>query len=268
MDEAINNYKRLSKEIFSSTLENATTKFDANILEDRFKELIATSPLRLSPDAPLKDSRACKTFVVSTRTRAGGSAVRMKSYDTLSSDAFAEPIWMAARATSAAPTLFDPITIDDVKYGDGSTGWNNPTQEAIAEAHSIWPDRKVRCLVSLGTGLERALQLDDMKQSMPILVSEVVKRTDQGMLFNVAVADYCVECLTSCERTHRRISDSLELLGLAGAYFRLNVPQGMSEIGLEEWKKLGDMIALTNDYMNSGDITRMKQRIASLLLNS
>jgi hypothetical protein len=36
----------------------------------------------------------------------------------------------------------------------------------------------------------------------------------------------------------------------------LNVPQGMATIGLAEWDKLGDMIALTNRYMDHGDMKK------------
>ena len=50
-------------------------------------------------------------------------------------------------------------------------------------------------------------------------------------------------------------------------YFRLNVPQGMSKIGLDEWDKLEDMNALTNSYMTNGEIKKLEQAIAKLLQN-
>jgi hypothetical protein len=37
-------------------------------------------------------------------------------------------------------------------------------------------------------------------------------------------------------------------LNIHGSYFRFDVPQGMSTIGLEDWEKLKDMIALTTQY--------------------
>ena len=97
----------------------------------------------------MKDPRkeACKTFVVATSIRAGGAAVRMQAYDSRTAFAFPALIWEAARATSAAPTFFKPIVIDDVLYGDGGTGWNNPTEEAIAEAHNIIYGQIVRSVV-------------------------------------------------------------------------------------------------------------------------
>jgi Patatin-like phospholipase len=269
VEEAIVKYKTFSQQIFAKTSTNPTAKFDGNAVTELFKDVIKSSPLNLSPEAMLKDTRAsfCKTFVVATRTRASGSAVRMRTYSTMSHDPFPARIWEAARATSAAPTFFDPIVIDDVTYGDGGTGWNNPAEEAIAEAYDIWPTRRIGCFVSLGTGLESALQLDDEARSVPGLVNKVLSVTLPNVAFTAAVAEYCVQCLTSCERIHRRINENPERLGLGQNYFRLNVPQGMSKIGLEEWRKLGDMIALTKDYMDSGEMRRMKLRIAFLLLN-
>jgi predicted acylesterase/phospholipase RssA len=36
------------------------------------------------------------------------------------------PLWQVARATSAAPMYFSPITIEDKSYVDGGLGTNNP----------------------------------------------------------------------------------------------------------------------------------------------
>jgi hypothetical protein len=81
------------------------------------------------------------------------------------------------------------------------------------------------------------------------------------------VAEYCVKCLTSCEIVHRELSENPEKIILEGNYFRLNVPQGMSKIGLAEWEKLEDMIALTDSYMDHGESLRRSREIARLLLN-
>ena len=222
----------------------------------------------LSPDTQLQDPRPdlCRTFVVATSLRSAGGACRMRTYDTLTADAFPARIWEVARATSAAPTFFSPIYIDDVRYGDGGTGWNNPVKEAIAEAHNIWPDRPIACLISIGTGLEDAIQLNDKSQQLPGFIEAVLRKTSPKLAFHVAVAEYCVKCLTSCEITHREVAEHPERIVLDGNYFRLNVPQGMSKIGLDEWDKLEDMIALTNSYMTHGDRLKLKQIIAKLLL--
>jgi len=216
----------------------------------------------------LKDPRAdlCHTFVVATSLHAGG-AVRMRSFGTRDADPFPACIWQAARATSAAPTYFLPIEIDDVLYGDGGTGWNNPTSLAIEEAHSVWPDRPIGILVSIGTGLEEALQLIDKSKKVPKAVQTLLDNTAPDYAFKLAVADYAVNCLRSCELIHRQFSERSSREILEDNYFRLNVKQGMSSIGLAEWDKLPAMIALTQRYMDSGDKTKEKRKIAELLQN-
>ena len=75
-----------------------------------------------------------------------------------------------------------------------------------------------------------------------------------------------MEALTSCETIHRKIAEHPDRLGIEGKYFRFNVPQGMSTIGLEEWNKIGDMIALMKNYMAHGDVRKSKETVAKLLL--
>ena len=41
----------------------------------------------------------------------------------------------------------------------------------------------------------------------------------------------------------------------------------MSKIGLEEWEKIGDIVSLTEDYMEHPGILGQKKKIAAVLLN-
>ena len=247
-----------------------TAKFDHTVLESALKKVIADSSLNLQPDALLEEPSMCKTFVVAIRTRGtGAAAYRMRTYNTDTADAFSGRIWEAARATSAAPTFFQPIIINGVKYGDGGTGWNNPTAEAIAEAHHIWPGRPIGCLLSLGTGLEKANQLSDGNDELSEeFWRSLLKKLAPQASFQLEVAKYCVASLTSCEKIHRDVSEKYpDRIIPNGNYFRFNVPQGMSKIGLEEWKKIGDIVALTEDYVDHGEILDRKKTVARVLLN-
>jgi len=189
----------------------------------------------------------------------------MRSFGTRDADPFQACIWQVGRATSAAPTFFLPIEIGDVVYGDGGTGWNNPTKEAILEAHSIWPNRPIGIVVSIGTGLEDSLQLKDKSTKLPELAQTFLNNTSPRRAFQLAVAEYAVQCLTSCEMVHREIAQHPQRDILDGNYFRLNVLQGMSSIGLDEWDKLKTMKALTDQYMQLGEMKEPKRKIADLL---
>jgi hypothetical protein len=260
----------LAQTVFSAESSAKIAKFDHQVLEDTLKKVIVDSPLKLQPDALFEEPYACKTFVVAIALRGTGAVPElMRTYGAKNDDASTARIWEAGRATSAALTFFEPITIDHVKYGDGGAGWNNPTAEAIAEAHNIWPGRRIGCLVSIGTGLEDAIQLDDGGHGL----SQGLLRwaVDKGLperSFKIDVAEYCVASLTSCEKMHHEVSHKYpDRIFPNRNYFRFNVPQGMSKIGLEEWKKLEDMVALTRSYMKHGDIVDRKQTIARVLLN-
>jgi patatin-like phospholipase/acyl hydrolase len=67
------------------------------------------------------------------------------------------PMWQVARATSAAPTYFEPERIDKLNgegywaLVDGGTYANNPSMCAYAEARRLIPNCDV-LIVSLGTG--------------------------------------------------------------------------------------------------------------------
>ena len=241
--------------------------FDHTVLEQEIKNIIATAVEGgQSPSMELKDSHPnlCRTLVIATSKHAGG-AVRMPTFRTTHRKPFSACIWQAARATSAAPTFFAPIEIGDEVYGDGGTSWNNPAKEAIAEALDTWPNRPVGILVSIGTGLEKELELKDQPARIPELARLLLKNTSPGTVFKLAVAEYAVACLTSCEMVHRELADHPDQYILNGNYFRLNVLQGMAEIGLAEWDKLPKMISLTNRYMEHGERKQPIQRIANLL---
>lgn len=68
--------------------------------------------------------------------------------------------WQAARATSAAPTMFKPFTHDPSGqvYQDGAIYYNCPVELAMREQKLIWPDMAESCpdmVLSVGTGINR-----------------------------------------------------------------------------------------------------------------
>ena len=137
-------------------------------------------------------------------------------------------------------------------------------KKALQKARNEWPDRPIGILVSIGTGLEDALQLNDTSKEVSNVVQLLVQNTSPERAFKITVAEYAVKCMTSCELTHREISEHCDKDILEGNYFRLNVPQGISATGLAEWDKLGDIFTFINRHMDHGEMKR-KQRIAELL---
>jgi len=62
------------------------------------------------------------------------------------------PLWVAARATSSAPTYYDVCEYQGHKFVDGALFANNPTLFGLGEAKQLFPHREVEVCVSVGTG--------------------------------------------------------------------------------------------------------------------
>ena len=66
--------------------------------------------------------------------------------------------WQVARATSAAPTYFEPARVTNLTTGrsmclvDGGVYANNPSVCAFVEAHKMGATSETMLLVALGTG--------------------------------------------------------------------------------------------------------------------
>lgn len=152
-------------------------------------------------------------------------------------------IWEVARATSAAPTFFDPITISGEKFGDGALGANNPVQELEEEAKDVWGRRdptwnfeaNIRCLVSVGTG---KLALDPFHETFWSLK---MLKSLQGIL-------------TETEKTANHFQKIHTDLFQKNHAFRFNVDQGPEEVGLEETNEIDNVKALTRNYIGKETI--------------
>jgi predicted acylesterase/phospholipase RssA len=145
-------------------------------------------------------------------------------------------IWEAGRATSAASSFFDPITIGSFgeSFVDGATGANNPVYEVWNEAQDMWPsgslEDKVKCLVSIGTGVP---SLTPFKGDL------------------MGIGKSLLAIATETEKTAERFSRDKSRLEDAGRYYRFNVLRGLEDIGLEDSKRKNAIVAATDRYIES-----------------
>lgn len=141
----------------------------------------------------------------------------------------------AARATSAATTIFDPIQIGHCKFADGALGANNPVEEVEGEAFDIWgngaPDLKplVKCFVSIGTGNQgtRPIEKNIFKFLAKSLPSMVTDTEGPERRFMANWRQHCGE----------------------KRYFRFNVDQGLQDVHLAEYKRQDRLQAATRTYL-------------------
>lgn len=129
-------------------------------------------------------------------------------------------IWEVARATSAAPTFFDSIKIGRQEFVDGGLGANNPVEFVLREAEEIWTNatRRIQCIVSIGTGLSRDV---DIGNNLAQLAQKL--------------KDMAVETETTEMRFRKNVKDR----GMGDRYFRFNVQKGLEDVGLDEHNEIG-----------------------------
>lgn len=162
-------------------------------------------------------------------------------------------IWEACRATSAAPSYFEPIKIGDdgeqEMFVDGGLGYNNPVEQVLEEASRIFPGRKVACVVSVGTGVASVIAFPGSPKTSPVKLVNALK--------NMAT-----ESDTTAGKMDRRFQNAKDV------YFRFSVDRGLQGIGLEEWKELSNIRTFTTEYLNQHTISEQVNKVVRALLAS
>lgn len=183
--------------------------------------------------------------------RAGPTLFR--TYNVRERAAFDCMIWEASRATSAAPSYFDPISIGragmQATFVDGGLGYNNPIEQALEEARRVFPKRKVACIVSIGTGLAPVIRFPNAPKTSPFKLVDALKEmaTDSDI---------------TAERVQVRFHDTND------TYFRFNVDRGLEDIELDEWKHMGRVETYTDGYLNQTAVSRQIDTVVKALLAS
>ena len=160
-------------------------------------------------------------------------------------------ICQAVRATSAASSFFDPVTIQPYgrRFVDGGLGANNPVEQLWNEAQRIWcKDERIelsdilKCFVSIGTGHPgiKALNEGAWKFFRETLLSITTETEHTAKIF--------------LER-HLRLYESKR-------YFRFNVQQGLQGVELQEYQAVDRIASATVDYMDAQETRSAAQECA------
>ena len=246
LQECEESYVALSREIFHPVRRKvdprriadflkANGKFDEIPLEDCIKSAIRSR--ELNEDALLRDEKpdACKVFVCATRGESS-NLVLIRSYETKRHDPLYEicKIWEAGRATSAASTFFEPITIgpNRQRFVDGGLRANNPIRSANAESLNMWPGED-RILLSIGTGAAPGQSLTGDLASLANSLKEIV---------------------TDTEQTNKEFRTENSDMVRKGRAFRFNVTHGLAAVGLEEHEAVDRIATYTDDYLDDPDV--------------
>ena len=160
------------------------------------------------------------------------SAVRFRAYPGL--DGTRTPfanckIWEAARATSAAPFYFPSAIVEGVKFWDGGLANNNPILEVWAERSQVYPQRSVKCVISLGTGFSE-------------------RKPSKSTLAVLGKGKQVLKNVTNVNINHERAREQLRTHGVP--YFRFNPSTAEDEIGLADFRLLDALVEHTRTYLD------------------
>lgn len=187
--EALQTYNVLASEIFSKENKKWIVQdgtFKANTLERKVQEIVTKKSLgefMLDPSTDVL--KKGKAFVCAMPARSMAHPRRFRTYTVRSNPSANCQIWEAARATTAAPTFFKRIEIGEEgqakeEFFDGGLRCNNPVDEVLNEARDIFGnDRRVNCVVSIGTGHTGTIGLarpDAFQKVLPTKLIEVLKK--------------------------------------------------------------------------------------------
>lgn len=267
-------------------------RFDYHILENSIKAIIKDrlkDEDRTLSAVPPVSHQVLPTFVVAhSAFNASAAPTIFRSYAGENVRPSKCPIWQAARATSAAPSFFKEIEIGTppIPYIDGGLGHNNPSELALREAGELWPTSKYSCLVSIGTGRSKAVDLSAMSADglegqrsvfrkltsvMPDLESMVpgwktTKSFSRGVVSLLGMAGSLVSLVTNSEEVNRRLL--MKSNESAFPYFRFNVERDVGDLGLEDWKRLKHIATHTAAYLEEPDIEQRKINCVKCLIES
>ena len=148
-----------------------------------------------------------------------------KKFDRNPGPAHDIPIWQVARATSAAPTYFEPVVIDGLEYLDGGFGGNNPCAEIYAEVKKMNnnAEKCVSFILSIGTGMNK----------------NVGRFHGHGMWRYWNYLNFARKWATDSEKTHGQMIKYRDISAFDFHYCRLNVEEGLGSMKLDQWRARG-----------------------------
>ncbi|KAI1356632.1 phospholipase [Xylaria sp. FL0043] len=210
-------------------------RYDSSKLKDAIEKVIQSSGFPTQSLFNQGKPQGSRVFVCAVDQSAPLAITRLRSYDVRGfSDNLKPTICDAALATSAATTVFEPVSIRGRSFVDGALGANNPVNEVENEASNIWcPDTGelkplLKCFVSIGTGKPDPEPMQDTVKGLAKTVGNIATETE-------ATARHFIG-------RYRRHYDE-------NRYFRFNV-EGIHRIGLTEHTEGHRILAATELYLD------------------
>ncbi|CZR42619.1 uncharacterized protein FPRO_09922 [Fusarium proliferatum ET1] len=163
-------------------------------------------------------------------------------------------IWEAARATSAAPTFFQPFVHPETKrtYIDGALMHNNPVSLAYSEVEKIWPGSlPPDIILSIGTGMV-VDKSGNMKTKLNSKLESFKRYIPRGYLMRIEAGLGIIQSSTSCHEAWKDFrSMSVTDRRLRQNCHRLNV--GLKQrVEMDDVEKMDSLLEESEKYLCDG----------------
>jgi len=265
VDEAITAYARLSEDVFSSKSVWSNMKTNASRLENAIAKVINSSlnvHERQARTMRMLDDNGPKwrvvqigfaasidifySFVSASSAKNLSSPTLFRTYESHRAS-YDCTIVEALRATTAEDPFFPSIDIGDVNLKEtfihGGLRLNSPVKAVLQEAELIFPDQRVSCLLSIGSGAQGIIGFNTT--STPALAKVLRQDMNDGERISEEVAK---------ELSNRKVF-----------YCRLNVEHGLEGIGFEDFERLGDVRTHTQKYLEKHDVEMKASELVRVL---
>ncbi|KAH8792917.1 acyl transferase/acyl hydrolase/lysophospholipase [Flagelloscypha sp. PMI_526] len=237
VDESIK-FFILFQELYKPNLDNPErSNFLSGCLRARFPDQ------RMAERCP-----PCKTFVCAMPAKhvTGHKPVLFRNYAPRKFSSFDCKIWEAGLATTAHPSLFEPISIGPswglTPYVDSAAfGFGNPIELVIEETKGLFTNCTEFLFLSLGAG-------------------------HPGVFSVPSDGDNWISMLRHIAEDCERLADRMEGMNQIG-YFRVSVAQGLQREGAHELIEPHFIEAQTIQYIQTAIIDRQLDDAVQFLVN-
>ncbi|CAE6435385.1 unnamed protein product [Rhizoctonia solani] len=247
IQKAIREYTKLMESVFASRKLTGSTMYKGTRLQEALKTLVQDATG--DEDKRILEgstNSACKTvvFAMAKHNLNAGLPVMFRSYAVTSNCGPNCAIWQALYATMAHPDLFKKIDIPSdlgsQSFVGGELGCSNPITHVLSEANWVYPDRQVACVVSIGAGHARTIQVPD-----PGLWRLLLRTHDAIVMKEMAM---------DSERVAEEMA--LRFRDTKNVYFRFNVDQGLQGMDASSWERQDEVTAHTLAYLRRSEINQ------------
>ncbi|KAH7337635.1 hypothetical protein B0J17DRAFT_663689 [Rhizoctonia solani] len=259
-EEAIGSYANLVADVFSDKKwfrGGRCGAFKSTKLRERVMDIVQSKTGNKSEQMinGQTDQCCCKTmiFAMSKHNMNASIPTIFRSYQAHSNPAPDCALWEAICASMAHPDLFKSVDIGKhpltQSFVDGGIGCNNPLAHVLAETRTIYPNRHIASIVSLGAGHTSTTQIPE-----PIRLHWALPTNAILAMKNIA---------TDSERVAQEMA--LRFQKTSNVYFRFNVDQGLQEVKLGEWERLSEVMAHTLVYTSRVEVNQRLEHTAEAI---